>query len=358
MSEILDAISDLFGAPEYVDRIPESVRNQIKTNGFGSIELTTEQANEIFDVLVNKFARQDVYSFTFEDVDLSRFDKGYLAFGDIIEDDYIDIATARAMPAIVQAGSVDPFVVNLPNVKPSYYVGTFALQYWTTTRTMEVKKAFMSENALTNFISKARNVLPESLKLDRYLIIRNLFASMDYAQTFNVTIDAITDTANPISWLTPENVQTMIYQIKMASNAAARSNTIYNKLGVMNSTPKSEQILFINAGIRTLMQTVLYNTYHNDVNFGLPEENIIEISGFGTEGADRGIYAVLVDGRQIKAYTTENPDIENIYNPAGKYWNSWLTYQGKIAYALHASSVCFTITESEPEEPETITENN
>lgn len=348
MSKLLEAINSLFGSPEYVNRIPEAVRNQISTNGFGSVDLDNDTANEIFDIMVNKWARQDVYAFIFEDVDLSKFDKGYLAFGDIIEDDYIDVTTAREFPEIKQDGSVDPFIINLPKVKPSYYVGTFSLQYWTTTRTMEVKKAFMSENAMSNFISKARNILPESLKLDRYLIMRYMLATMPYAKTVNCDINAITDVNNPISWLTPENVQTMIYQIKMASKAVAKSNSVYNKLGVMNSTPKSEQILFINAGVRALMSSILYNTYHNNIDFDLPAENIIEISGFGNEGATKGMYACLVDGRQIKAYTTENPDMENIYNPAGKYWNSWLTYQGKIAYALHASSVAFTITEKEP----------
>lgn len=343
--KLLEALVDLFGSPEYSDRIPQAVRTKIASNGFGSVELDTDTANEIFSVLQNKWARQDLYSFTFEDTDLTRFDKGYLAFGDIIEDDYIDVATARQFPAIKDGGTVDPFKINLPKVKPSYYIGTFTLQYWTTTRTMEVKKAFMSENACNNFISRARNVLPESLKLDRFLIIRYMLASMPYAQTVNIEIAQITNENDLINHSLYVLRCKPRYRVKMASKALAKSNKKYNKLGVMNSTPKSEQILFINAGVRALMSSILYNTYHNNIDFEIPSENIIEISGFGSDGADKGLWAVLVDGRQIKAYTTENPDLENIYNPAGKYWNTWLTYQGKISYALHASSVAFTMSE-------------
>lgn len=347
MSELLNAIKDVFNSPEYEDRIPATVRAKITANGFGKEEFTTDEANAIFSVLSNKWARQDLYSFTFEDTDLSQFDRGYLAFGDIIEDDYIDVATAREFPTIVQDGTVDPFKINLPTVKPSYYIGTYSLQYWTTTRTMEVKKAFMSENACANFISRARNVLPESLKLDRYLIMRYMLATLPCAKTVETKIATIADTTNPISWLTPENVQQMVYQIKLASKAAAKTNKSYNKLGVMNSTPKSEQVLFINAGVRALMSSVLYNTYHNNIDFDLPAENIIEVSGFGKEGAEKGLWAILLDKRQIKTYTTENPELENIYNPAGKYWNSWLTYQGRIAYGLHGTSVEFTLKEGE-----------
>lgn len=346
MAELLTAINTLFGSPEYANRIPESVRTKITENGFGQEELTTYEANEIFSVLLNKFAKQDIYSFVFRDVDLTRFDKGYVPYGDIFEDDYIDVTTARAFPTIVDGTSVDPYVVNLPTVRPSYYLGTYDLQYWTTTRTMEVKKAFICERDLDSFIQRARSVLPESLRLDRYLILRNMLATMDYAKTFNTNVTAPTDSEDFMTMLTADEVQNMIVQISMASEAMSRSSTAYNSLGVMNSTPKDRQVLFINAGVYRLMKAVLYNAYHDAINFGIADSNIIEISGFGETAAANGIYAVLVDEAALKVYTTEKPDIENIYNPAGKYWNSWLSYQGKTAYSRHANSAKFTITEA------------
>lgn len=346
MATLLDSIKTIFNDPQYSDRIPQGTRTQITNMGYGVQELDSTTANAIYDAMVNKWAKQEIYSFEFNDVDLTRYDRGYLAYGDIIEDDYIDIMSARAFPTLTQSGTVDPFVINKSVVEPSYFIGTFDLQYWVTTRTMEVKKAFISENAASNFVSRQRAVLPESLKLDRYLIFREFLASMPYAKTVEIGIHKATAGGDLMSMLTPDEVQEIALQIRLAVTAASKSNSSYNRLGVMNSCTKKRMNLIINAGVRDLMKVVLYNSYHDTLDFGLPEENIIEISGFGTTAATAGMFACLIDEDAFRAYTTENPDMENIYNPAGKYWNTWLTYQGKITYALHAISVKFVLNEA------------
>lgn len=347
MASILTAIKGIFNDPEYSQRIPSAVQTEIQNMGYGQDSLSAVAANAIFDALVNKWAKQDIYSFEFNDIDLTRYDKGYLAFGDIIEDDYIDIASANAMPTLSNGGSVDPFVINYPTVKPSYYIGTYALQYSVTTRSMEVKKAFISENATNNFISRARSVLPQSLKLDRYLIFRNMLATMPVAQSFTTTIATPTEADTFLDMLSPENVQDIIIKISLAVEAAAKSSTAWNKLGVMNSCPKKRMNLIINAGLYRIMKAVLYNSYHDAIDFGLDENQIIPISGFGSTAAENGLFAVLIDEDAFKAYTTEMPDMENIYNPRGKYWNTFLTYQGKMGYSLHAISAAFYLEESE-----------
>lgn len=347
MAGVLTAIKNIFNDPEYVNRIPTAVQTEINNIQYGTDSLTATTANTIYDALVNKWAKQDIYSFIFNDVDLTRYDKGYLAYGDIIEDDYIDITTARAFPTLTQGGTVDPYVINKATVKPSYYMGTYSLQYWVTTRTMEVKKAFVSENSLNNFVGRSRSVLPESLKLDRYLIYRNMLATMPMAKVFTTNVVTPTDTNDFISMLTPDQVQDIIVKISMAVEAASKSNSQWNRLGVMNSCPKSRMNLIINAGLYRLMKAVLYNSYHDIIDFGLDESQIIPISGFGSVAASNGLYAVLIDEAAFKAYTTELPNMENIYNPAGKYWNTWLTYQGKMGYSLHAISAAFYLEETE-----------
>lgn len=344
MATLLTAIKTLFGDPEYSSRIPTAVQTEISNLQYGTETLSTYAANTIYSELVNKFAKQDLYSFRYMGLDLTRYDKGYLAYGDIIEDDYIDIASARAFPSFTQGGTIDPFVINKATVKPSYYYGTYSLQYWVSTRTMDVKKAFISENALNSFIGRSRSVLPESLKLDRFLIFRNLLATMNYAKTFSIDVNEPT-TSSFMDMLTPEQVQEIIVNISMAVTACSQSSTAWNTLGVMNACEKSRLNLIINAGVYRLMKAVLYNSYHDSIDFGLDESQIIPINGFGSTAATNGLFAVLVDEDQFKAYTTEMPDMENIYNPAGKYWNTWLTYQGKMGYAMHAVSAKFVLNE-------------
>ena len=348
-NKIITQLAEIFKSPSYADRIPQSVRDKINDNGFGNIgEWNGDELNAIYGQLVNMVAKQNNYGYEYNGIDLSRFHKGFLGYGDAILDNYVDIATPTDLPKLINAKgdnggltTVDPYKIKWADVKCAYYTGTYGLQYQVTTRDLEVKKAFISDSTVTNFLQKCRSVLPESLKLDRYLIFRDMLTRDAIYKVKKDFVVAAASDSEPI--FKGEDAIAIITGIKQYADAVQNDTRAYNKLGVMTGTPKSELMLVINKGVMTALKTALKNIYHNEVDFGV--DDILEIPDFGENALKDGQFACLVDKRGLYLYDTLMPYMWNIWNGSGLYWNDFLSYQGKQAYALHRNSVKFTLSE-------------
>lgn len=348
-NKIITELANIFGSASYADRIPESVRTEITKNGFGNIgQWSGDDLNAVYGALVNMVARQNNYGFEYHGIDLSRFHKGFLAYGDAILDNYVDIATPTDLPKLINAAgdndgvtTVDPYKIKWADVKCAYYIGTFGLQYQVTTRDLEVKKAFVSDSTVTNFLMRCRSVLPESLKLDRYLIFRNMLtqdAIYKVKKDFQITPASETE---PL--FTSADAIAIIAAIKQYAEAMQNDTRAFNKLGVMGGSAKSDLVLVINKGVLAALKTALRDIYHNEVDFGVG--SVLEIPDFGENALKDGQFACILDERGVYDYDTLAPYHWNIWNGAGLYWNDWLSYQGKLAYALHRNAVKFTLSE-------------
>lgn len=346
---ILNQLASIFSTPSYATRIPEATRNKITANGFGTAgEYTPDEYNEIYDQLLNMVAKQVNYSFKYAGIDFEKYSKGFLAYGDAILDNYVDIADVGTIPTLINASgdnsgakTVDPYTIKWANVKTAYYIGTYDLQYQVTTRLTDVKKAFISDSSVTNFINQCRTVLPESLKFDRYLIFRNMLASEAiYAATKDFEITPSNEN-EPV--FTPEQAILIISQIKNYVDALKFNTNSYNKLGVYSDTEADNVVIFMNMGIYNQLKTALKNVYHNEIDFGTT--NLELIPDFGETAATTGQFASILDKRGIYLYDTLMPYMWDIWNGKGLYWNTYLSYQGKIAYGLHRNSIRFTLSE-------------
>lgn len=343
VANVLTKLAAIFASPSYAARIPESVRTKIATNGFGSTEYTPDEYNAIYSSLLNMVAKQTNHAFRYYGIDFEKYNKGFLAYGDVIIDNYVDLADVGTIPTLINTKgdnggvtTVDPFSIKWANVKTAYYVGTYELQYAMTTRMLEVKKAFISDSNVTNFIALCRSVLPESCRYDRWLIFRNMLASDTiYSSTTDYELSADT--------IAPEDALQIILMIKNVADAMSNMTTKYNKLGVTTATDKSDLVLWINKGIYSAIKNAMKNVYHNEVDFGVGA--IEELPDFGESAATTGQFAALTDRRGIYLYDTLSPFMDTIWNPKGLYWNNFLSYQGKIAYGLHYNAAKFTLSQ-------------
>lgn len=347
VSNLIQAIASIFATPEYSSRIPENVRNAIADGNFGSNEYPKEVNNAIMDGLVDKIAKQDIYSFEFNNFDATKYEKGYLPFGGIIEDDFIEAMTADNTPTLPNVTATglkgygvadfDPFKINYPKVKPSYYMLKTHMQYHVTTTFDLFKRAFVSEANASNFIQRIRGVLPESGKLDKYLLFRNMLATDSiYTDAGKVNCVVAGDK------ITAEESIAIVTKIRTYAEALRWATTKYNKLGVLTSTKKENQVLFISSGIYTALSSAQYNAYHKDLDFGC---EVQVIDGFGSTATTTGQFAVLADERAIKIYKWQNDRMDNIYNPVGEgYWNTFYSFGTLMGYALHANLVQFRLT--------------
>lgn len=94
VSGLITAMQGIFATPEYADRIPNSVKSVITAGNYGTTTFPTEIENAVYNVLVDKIGKQEIYKFEYNNFDASQYDKGYLPFGGIIEDDYVEAMKA------------------------------------------------------------------------------------------------------------------------------------------------------------------------------------------------------------------------------------------------------------------------
>lgn len=351
-SSILTAISGIFATPEYTDRVPSSARTAIAAGNYGQQNFPTDINNAVYDALVNKIARQNIYGFVYNGVDFRKYNKGYLGFGAIIEDDYVDVMKAdepTALPVDSEYDSstdwdfskYDPFKINYPNIRTAYYMNKFYLQYHVTTAEEYLKMALNSEGGATDMVSRIRNVLPESEKLDEYLIFRHMLADATPSHTIYAKSVDVSVAANATKFTAEESIN-IVATIRNYVSAFRYSQTQFNALGVLNSCPKENCVLFISEGIYNLLSAAQYNAFHKDLDFGC---RIELIDGFGEDAATTGQFAALLDERGFKMYDWLAHRMDNIYNPvSGGYWNTFLKYGGLIGYGLHNNAVRFNLT--------------
>lgn len=348
VSNMLSAIASIFDTPEYADRIPANVRTAIANGNFGQEEISQPVMNAVLDGLIDKIARQDIYSFEYNNFDATQYVKGYLPFGGVIEDDFIEAMEADnvdMLPTATQAASggygiaqFDPFKIKYPSVKPSYYMLKPFMCYHTTTTEDMFKRAFTSESNAVNFVQRCRGVLPESAKLDKYLLFREMLATQDiYGENSIVPVTVAGD-----NFTAAESIAA-VTKIRDYVNACSWVSDKYNQLGVLTSTPKDQMVLFISSGVYNAMSTAQYNAYHKDLDFGC---EVQVIDGFGSSATTTGQFAVLCDKRALKLYYWMNDRFENIYNPASVgYWNTFYKFGMLMGYALHANIVQFQLTD-------------
>lgn len=354
-NKILTQLANIMTSPSYADRIPKVTQDKITANGFGTAgTYTPDDYNAIYGAMLNMVAKIQTFAFKYHGIDFDKYNKGFISYGDAIIDYYIDIADVGTIPKLINdkgdnggVSTVDPYKIKWGSVKQAYYVGTFDLQYQMTTRLYEVQKAFISDGGVTNFISKMKSVLPESLKYDRYLIFRNMLASESiYAVKKDFKVTPVNDD-EPV--LTADQAIMIASQIKNYVSALKRDTRTYNKLGVMAGADSEDLVLFMNEGIYNAMKTAVKNVYHNEIDFGVSD--IEFIPDFGEKALTTGQFASLLDKRGLYIWDTLRPYVWDIWNGTGLYWNTYLSYAGKIAYALHRQSVMFTMTEVAPNPP-------
>lgn len=345
VSPMIAAMANIFATPDYAGRIPENVRNEISNGNFGQTTYDQTTKNAIMDTLVDKIARQDIYGFEYNNFDGRQYEKGYLPYGGIIEDDFIEAMKAdnvKRLPSKTnqdeyQLADYDPFKINYPSVKPSYYMLKTFMQYRVTTTYDMMKRAFTSEAGATNFIQRVRGVLPESGKLDKYLLFRNMLTADElYTEAGKVALPVVG--AN----MTAEESINIVKTIRDYVSAIKWNTTKYNKLGVLTSTKKDDMVLFMAEGIYNAISSAQYNAYHKDLDFGC---EVQLLDGFGANAATTGMFAVLADKRAIKIYKWQEDRMDNIYNPTAEgYWNTFYSFGELMGYAMHANIIQFRLT--------------
>lgn len=318
-------------------------------------------ANQFINALVNRIALVRVKSATFNNA-YAELKKGYLEYGETVEEVYVGIAKAREFN--IEKSEAREFKRTLPDVRTAFHTMNWRVQYPVTIQDEDLRQAFTSINGVQDLIAKIVDSVYTAAEYDEFLLFKYLM------------IKAITSgKAYPVSIGTGDMKEAGV-AFRGTSNMLTFMKNQYNASGVTTATPKSDQYIFMdsmyNASYDVNVLAGAFNmdkaeyigklkliddwtTFDND-RFSeiVKNSDMIEPITAGELELMRNVKAVLVDEEWFQVYDNNNKFTEK-YVASGMYWNYFYNVWKTVSSSPFSNFVVFVTEDAMPELPAKIT---
>lgn len=230
--DILNVIRQHASA-EYQSKIPEiTSANEVSKVGevlYGNFSLS----NEFLNALVNRIGLVQTKSMTFNNP-YSRLKKGYLDFGETIEEIFVSII--KAFQFSDEKEGAREFKKYLPNVDSAFHKINYAVMYPVSIEQEQLRKAFLSLDGVTSLIADIVDSVYKSAEYDEFLLFKYLLIKHISSGKFA-----------PVSIGSTADLKNSAKAFRGTSNAIQFPKKIYNEASVLNNTPKNRQVIFMDA---------------------------------------------------------------------------------------------------------------
>ena len=310
-------------------------------------------ANQFINALVNRIAVVRVQSATFNNP-YAMLKKGYLEFGETIEDIFVGIL--KAVHYSAEKAEAREFKRTMPDVRTAFHTMNWRVMYPVTIQDEDLKLAFLSIDGVTDLISKIVDAVYTAAEYDEFLLFKYLLIkSISHGKM------------KPISIGTGTDIKESAIQFRGISNKLPFMSSEYNEAGVTNNTPKDRQIIFMDAMYNAQYDVeVLASAFNMDkadfmgrlflidewTSFDMDRFDVIMSESDGLEAvtADElallaDVKAVMLDDRWFQVYDNNNKFTEK-YVASGLYWNYFYHVWKTISYSPFANAVVFVSNSS------------
>ena len=189
-------------------------------------------SNQFISSLVNRIAIVRVKSATFNN-SFDMLKKGYLAFGETVEEVFVNICKAREFNP--EKAAAREFKRSLPDVRTAFHAINWRVQYPITVQNEDLRMAFLSENGVTDLIAKIVNSVYQAAEYDEYLLFKYLLIkAISGGKMYPVGFDASV-------------MENAAKKFRGMSNLLTFMKSEYNAAGVTTTTPKADQYIFMDA---------------------------------------------------------------------------------------------------------------
>lgn len=334
--DILNAIRNS-ASTNYRDFVPTAKNTPESIRRIGEIIMQyTPLQNEFLNALVNRIARVIITSKMYSNP-LSMFKKGFIHFGETIEEIFVNIANPHQYD--VEESENKVFAREIPDVRAAFHTLNYKKFYKQTIQNKDLNQAFLSWDGITDLISKIVNGMYTAANYDEFVTTKYMLANA----ILDGRLSAITVDAN--------DAKGAVTKIKGVSNALTFMSNNYNVAGVQTFTDKSDQYLLVNSQFDSEIDVEVLASAFNMSKAEFMGHRIL-IDGFGTLDVARlnalfkddpnykepsqdtltalnAIPAVLVDKNFFMIFDKMYEFTEN-YNGQGLYWNyfyhTWKTF--------------------------------
>lgn len=312
-------------------------------------------ANEFLNALINQIALIRIKSALFNNA-YADLKKGYLEFGETVEEVFVSIAKAREFSA--EKAEAREFKRTLPDVKSAFHLMNWRVQYPITVQQEDLRRAFTSADGVTDLIAQIIGSVMTAAEYDEYLLFKYLIIKgVAKGKLYPVAVDVSTDIKNAAKGF------------RGTSNALTFMATKYNETGVHTTTPKNDQYIFMDAQFNADYDVdVLASAFNMDkATFSGHLKLIDDFTTFDNERFDviraesdmieevtaaelalmKDVVAVLVDQEWFQVY--DNLTLMTDKQVAsGVYWNYFYNVWKTVDTSPFSNAVVFVNSASSP----------
>lgn len=347
---------------DYQQNVPEvATVNDIPKVG-EIIYGTPAFANQFINALVNRIAIVRVQSATFNNP-YSILKKGYIEYGETVEDIFVSIA--KAVDFNVEKAAKREFQRTIPDVRSAFHVMNWRVMYPVTIQDEDLRQAFLSIEGVQNLIAKIVDAVYTAAEYDEFLLFKYLLIkAISQGKMFPTSIGAGTELSEAA------------VQFRGTSNLLPFMSNEYNEAGVKTNTPKDRQVIFMDAMFNAQFDVnVLASAFNMDkadfmgrlflidnwTDFDNERFDVIRANSDGIEEvtADElallaNVKAVILDDNWFQVYDNNNKFTEK-YVASGLYWNYFYHTWKTVSNSPFANAVVFVTSAADVALPATVT---
>lgn len=319
-------------------------------------------ANQFLNALVNRIALVRAQSAVFNNP-YSRLKKGYLEFGETVEDIFVNIA--RVVEYTPEKGEERELKRTLPDVRSAFHVMNWRVMYPVTIQDEDLRLAFLSMEGVQNLIAQIVDSVYTAAEYDEFLLFKYLL------------IKAISHgKMKPISIGDGSDPKDAAVAFRGTSNLLPFMSFGYNAAAVKTTTPKDRQIIFMDALYNGDFDVnVLSSAFNmekadfmgrlylidNWTEFDNERFEVIREHSDGIEEVTAAelallanVKAVLIDENWFQVYDNQNKFTEK-YVASGLYWNYFYHVWKTISSSPFANAVVFVTSSATITLPASVT---
>lgn len=307
-------------------------------------------ANQFLSALINRIASVRVKSATFNNA-YAMLKKGYLEFGETVEEVFVNITKAREFSA--EKAEDRELKRSLPDVRAAFHSMNYRVQYPITIQDEDLRTAFLSAEGVTDLIARIVGAVTVAAEYDEFLLFKYLIIkAVSHGKMYPVSIGATMETAAEA--------------FRGTSNKLTFMSNKYNVSGVHTTTPKADQYIFMDSDYNAKYDVeVLAGAFNMDkADFIGKLQLIDDFTSFDNDrfsvimsGSDQieevtaeelalmaDVKAVLVDAEWFQIYDNQSKFTEK-YVASGEYWNYFYNVWKTVSSSPFSNAIVF-VTQS------------
>lgn len=335
-SEVLNVIREQ-ATTDYKNYVPFAQQNAESIKAIGAIIMDSPNLrNEFLHALVNRIALVLINTMSFSNP-WAKFKRGFIEFGETVEDVWIDIAVPKEFDP--EGAETTVFARTIPDVKAAFHVMNYQKFYPTTVSVDQLKQAFLSLDGVINLANKISNTLYTAMEYDEFLTMRYMLARkvLDGQMYFIESKGA----------LTGDDAKETLANLRALNNDLVFPSRLYNVAGVLNRTEIADQQIIIDgqfeAHVDVYALASAFNLNYADFmakriltpRFYFNEDELARLDVLFVDNPEyrpiievenealHGVHALIVDDKYFMIFDNRQ-SMEDIYNPKGLYWNYFL----------------------------------